>query len=152
MLKAFRRKTNKPIIAIRLDDALVAELRAEGQADGLICPLCNEGLHFREGALVRAHFAHWVRSDCPACDEPVELLDARVALFTWLQTKFPETATVEFSDPDLGLPRPVDCWATTPEGKTLAYWLCRTRCDVMQTGDRSLSFRAARIWLRRSSF
>lgn len=101
-------------------------LRALGREDALLCPECRQPVLVKAGVRKIRHLAHRELGDCALQNESSELLQARRALYAWLQQRLGDgargTVTVEKRvHPDL--PRPVDCWVELAQGGCHAYWI-----------------------------
>ena len=121
MYKAMDHHTKKEVIIIDPFWTMgnIGELREKDRLDALRCPGCKEPVRVRAGKKRRWHFAHKDLSDCSLRQESPEILEARGQLYTWLQSKFANQATVEKYIPDI--PILFDCFVETEAGQKIGY-------------------------------
>jgi hypothetical protein len=98
-------------------------LRKQGRADELTCPVCKQPVLVRAGKKKRWHFAHKDLTNCPLKHESLNVLQARVLLYSWLKLKLGGKVTVEQYFPGTDLPRPVDCYAELSNEQKIGYWI-----------------------------
>jgi len=128
MFLCLNKNNNEEIIILDWREN-IESLRTSGRNKLLICPQCKEPVIVKAGELKQSHFAHKSRGLCPLSNQSESLLKARSILYRWLKSKWETkegrktgTITVEKSfHPDL--PRPVDCYVETSQGKKHAYWI-----------------------------
>jgi Competence protein CoiA-like family len=125
MFKALHKPSGEEIVS--LDPRWRRQLNALRQlvsGDELVCQGCLQPVRLRAGAVKRWHFAHQHLQNCPfECESPV-LLQSRAVLYEWLVAQRGEdTVTLEKK---ATLPRPVDCWVSTPQG-CVGYWIVDNR-------------------------
>jgi len=132
MFKAIDIKEQKEIIIIddQWNKESIEDLRSIGQNNQLICPECEQPVLVKAGEIKQWHFSHRNTSTCPLRNESEAVLKGRVILYRWLSKKYPDKVSLEKSIPDIGLPRPLDCYIETDTGKRFAYW-------ILESGFRS---------------
>jgi hypothetical protein len=135
MFKARDIEVGQDVIAFEHEGAALDALRERGRADRLVCPECRHPVRVRSGEFRTTHFAHKHLDNCPSSRVPPEVLEARAALYRWLETKFRGRVTIEKAVDVPDIPRPVDCWVEH-DGRTFAYW-------ISEGGIRSVEARAA---------
>jgi len=134
MLRSLSRKTEESIILPEDEwSGRIDFLREEARRGELICPVCKQPVVVRAGEIRIHHFAHRNLGDCPMANEEGAVLLARSLLFRWLSTKYPGRVTIEQELPESSLPRPVDCWVETDDGKCFAYWILAKRSSDAKT-------------------
>lgn len=81
------------------------------------------------------HFAH-INSeiDCPLKSEDAALFRARAILYEWLRSKYHSKVFIEKTLEESPLPRPLDCWVETSNGRKFAYWILNKQ---LKEGERS---------------
>lgn len=123
MFKAFDTVAQSNIVILDAAPARYLELREHGRAHRLHCPTCHHPVGVRTPQQKRPHFFHMHLGVCPSSRDSPELLEARAALYGWLQARFPDQVTIEKHVSGADLPRPVDCWVETTAGLQFAYWI-----------------------------
>lgn len=102
------------ILATRWDGDL-AQLRALGLQDQLVCPGCKRAVRVRVPRYRRRHFAHKHLQHCPHANASAELLEARAVLYHWLEQHTNRQVEIEKLLPDLA--QPLDCWVESEHGR-----------------------------------
>ena len=144
MFRATNKTTGEEIIILdETWEQKVEYLRSLDRKNIIICPGCQQPVRVRAGKLRRWHFAHKHLQSCPYGHESPALLNARAVLYKWLKSKFGEKVRIEKNLGDAYLPRHVDCWVETEQGK-FAYWIIESgmkpaKRDELQTGFRRLN-------------
>ena len=140
MFRAIDLTTHEPIIILdRLSLELLTQTREQCRAGMLGCPRCRIQVVLKAGEVIRHHFAHKSRCDCPMRHEPADLMAARAALYNWLKTKFRDGTVLPEETPEgVSLLRPFDCWVVTKAGRRFAYQLRRSITRSEQ--NRSMTF------------
>ena len=123
MFRAFDNTTRQDVVlGSSKCEWRIEDLRNRARAGELACPVCQCPVTVKAGEVKRSHFAHKSIADCPLSNEPVELLDARMSLFRWLESKNASAGIEEVPD-GLSLPRPFDAYVQTDRGKRFGYWI-----------------------------
>lgn len=125
MFKALHKTSGSEIVILdprwRRQLDMLRELDAR---DDLLCQGCLQPVRVRAGSFKRWHFAHKHLQNCPyECESPLLLL-CRAVLYEWLVGRLGEqVVTLEKM---ASLPRPVDCWVSSPDGE-FGYWIIDNR-------------------------
>jgi len=124
MFKVKNSRTGECMVTLDYPSREAREIAFRGLSnDGVLrCPHCDETVVFRQKEILTAHFSHLPHSACPYSQEPIDLLEARSALYRFLKRNIIGTVTIEYAPEQSLFPRAVDCWVEMT-GETFAYWI-----------------------------
>ena len=75
------------LMAKMANQQLVTASHQLTKEDKYYCPACQKGVHLKQGAVMRPHFAHFKAEACAAFSEgeTAEHLEGKVQLREWLE-------------------------------------------------------------------
>ena len=123
----FTAKIKQDSVVLNVLDAKWQEqgelLRGLTQRGELVCPHCGQDILLRDGEVRRRHFAHRTLAECPFKEQSAEVLDIKVKLYAWLESRLPGKVKM---DCRLDIPGKEVFWDFLVEGENgrqFGYWI-----------------------------